>query len=348
VITTVAGNGASVFAGDGGPAALASLRNPQGVAVDTSGNLYIADTGNQRIRKVSSGAITTIAGAGTSGFRGDNGPATSAWLSSPGGVAVDGSLNVYIADSGNNRVRVLLPSGPAANPAITDVQNGASFALGTISPGSWVAIFGTNLAPVGDSRTWNPATEIINGKFPVSLDGTSVTVNAKPAAVEFIQPSQVNIQAPDDTAVGPVQVVATTATGVSNSFTANYATFAPGLFTATVPYIVAQHADNSYVTTTAPAKPGEVIILWGTGFGPANPAVPAGQVLSGANPLANVVTVTMAGQTAAVEFAGIIAAGLVQINVQVPLSIGNGDAGVVAAVAGVSTQTTANMIPIHN
>jgi len=57
-----------------------------------------------------------------------------------------------------------------------------------------------------------------------------------------------------------------------------YATFAPGLFPAAAPYIVAQHADNSYVTGAAPAKPGEVIILWGTGFGPANPAVPAGQV----------------------------------------------------------------------
>jgi uncharacterized protein (TIGR03437 family) len=179
------------------------------------------------------------------------------------------------------------------------------------------------------------------------LDDTSVTVNGKPAAVEFIQPSQVNIQAPDDFALGPVQIVVTTAAGVSNSFTVNYATFAPGLFTATAPYIVAQHADNSYVTTTTPAKPGEVIILWGTGFGPANPAVPAGQIFSGANPLANAVTATIGGQPAAVDFAGIIAAGLVQINVHVPSSIASGDAGAVATVGGVSTQTTANMIPIN-
>jgi uncharacterized protein (TIGR03437 family) len=211
-----------------------------------------------------------------------------------------------------------------------------------------VAIFGTNLAPVGDSRTWNTSTEIVNGKLPISLDGTSVTVNGKPAAVEFIQPSQVNIQPPDDTAVGPVQVVVTTAAGVSNSFTANYAQFAPGLFPATSPYIVAQHGDNSYVTPASPAKPGEVIVLWGTGFGPANPPVPAGQVFSSASPLANTTTVTIGGQPATVDFAGVVGAGLVQINVHVPLSIGNGDTAVVATVGGASTQTTANMISVQN
>src|SRR5208283_1253969 len=99
-------------------------------------------------------------------------------------------------------------------------------------------------------------------------------------------------------------------------------------------------------TTTAPVTPGEVIILWGTGFGPANPAVPARQVFSGASPLANAVTVTIGGQPAAVDFAGVIAAGLVQINVHVPSSINNGDAGVVATVGGVATQATGNMISI--
>jgi uncharacterized protein (TIGR03437 family) len=192
------------------------------------------------------------------------------------------------------------------------------------------------------------ATEIVNGKLPVSLDGTSVMVNGKPATVEFIQPTQVNIQTPDDTAVGPVQVVVNTASGVTNSFTVNYASVAPGLFPATAPYIVAQHADNSYVTTVTPAKPGEVVILWGTGFGPANPALPSGQVSSGANPLANTVTVTIGGQTAAVDFAGVVGAGLVQINVHVPSSINNGDAAVVATVGGASTQTAANMLSIHN
>jgi uncharacterized protein (TIGR03437 family) len=239
--------------------------------------------------------------------------------------------------------------GSASPSTISSVVNGASFTAGAaISPGSWVAIFGSGLAPAGDSRKWNEATEIVNGVLPVSLDGTSVTVNGKSAAVEFIQPSQVNIQAPDDTAAGPVQVVVTTTAGVSNSVTVNYQTFAPGLFPATAPYLAAQHADNSYVTTGSPAKPGEEIILWGTGFGPANPAVTTGHVFSGANPLANPVTITIGGQPATVDFAGVVGAGLVQINVHVPASISNGDAAVVAMTGGVSSQTSGNLISIHN
>src|SRR5205823_4467137 len=102
----------------------------------------------------------------------------------------------------------------------------------------------------------NESTEIVAGKLPASLDGTSVTVNGKPAVVEFIQPTQVNIQPPDDTATGPVPVVVTTPGGASTAFTVNLAQFAPGLFPATAPFVVAQHADNSYVTTASPAKAG--------------------------------------------------------------------------------------------
>ncbi|HTB12228.1 MAG TPA: hypothetical protein VK752_11680 [Bryobacteraceae bacterium] len=105
VLTLAVGNGTAGFSGDSGPAASAQVSDPQGVAVDSSGNLYIADATNHRIRKVSSGTITTIAGNGTAGFTGDNGPATSAELNGPIGIAVDSSGNLYIADSGNNRVR---------------------------------------------------------------------------------------------------------------------------------------------------------------------------------------------------------------------------------------------------
>ncbi len=105
IITTIAGNGACSDSGDGGSALSAGLSNPRGIAVDSSGILYIADSGNQRVRKVSSGIITTIAGTGTSGFSGDGGSASSAQLYYPGGVAVDSAGNLYIADSSNYRVR---------------------------------------------------------------------------------------------------------------------------------------------------------------------------------------------------------------------------------------------------
>ena len=122
IIATVAGNGNFKFSGDGGPATSAALNLPSSVAVDSLGNLYIADTASHRVRKVSpSGTITTVAGNGTAGFGGDGGPATAASLSTPYGVAVDGNGNIYIADSDNSRVRKVNPAG-----IITTIAGGGS------------------------------------------------------------------------------------------------------------------------------------------------------------------------------------------------------------------------------
>ncbi|MCY4588591.1 MAG: SBBP repeat-containing protein, partial [Bryobacterales bacterium] len=98
--------------GDGGPATAAGLTYPGGVAADGLGNIYIAGSSNNRIRRVDpSGTITTIAGTGERGFGGDGGPATQAQLASPGGVAVDGLGNVYISDMNNHRIRRVDSSG---------------------------------------------------------------------------------------------------------------------------------------------------------------------------------------------------------------------------------------------
>jgi sugar lactone lactonase YvrE len=111
IISTVAGNGSAGFSGDGGPATAAQLGYPSGVAVDTAGDLFIADNGNQRIRKVTpAGIISTVAGNGIYGFSGDGGPATAAQLNLPSGVAVDTAGNIFIAD-GNNRIRKVTPAG---------------------------------------------------------------------------------------------------------------------------------------------------------------------------------------------------------------------------------------------
>jgi trimeric autotransporter adhesin len=112
VISTVAGNGTRGFSGDGGPATAARLAGPTGVAFDAAGNLYIADTANQRIRKITSdGVISTVAGNGIQGFGGDGGPAATAELNVPFGVAVDSIGNLYIADSYNSRIRRVTATG---------------------------------------------------------------------------------------------------------------------------------------------------------------------------------------------------------------------------------------------
>src|SRR5271156_6961349 len=110
-ISTIAGNGTTGFAGDGGPASSSQLSFPGGIAIDSSGNIYIADSGNNRIRKISNGTITTVAGNGTAGYTGDKAAATAAELSNPTGVAVDSAGNLYIADSVNSVIRQVSPGG---------------------------------------------------------------------------------------------------------------------------------------------------------------------------------------------------------------------------------------------
>ena len=112
IITTVAGNGATGSDGDGGPAVKATLNAPVGLAFDSAGNLYIGDSGANVVRKVSPGGIiSTFAGSGQAGFSGDGGPASAALLQGPSGVAMDAAGNVYIADSGNNRIRQVTADG---------------------------------------------------------------------------------------------------------------------------------------------------------------------------------------------------------------------------------------------
>ena len=112
IIRTVAGNGRFGFFGDGGSATNASLFGPEGVAVDNSGNLFVADTGNARIRQVGAdGLIQTVAGNGEFGYSGDGGAAINASLQLPDGVAVDAAGNLFIADTENFRIRQVSPDG---------------------------------------------------------------------------------------------------------------------------------------------------------------------------------------------------------------------------------------------
>ena len=134
-ITAVAGNGGVGFSGDGGPATSAQLNYPSGVAVDASGTLFVADTGNSRIRRVTpQGTITTIAGNGGMGFSGDGGPATSAQLNGPTGIAVDLSGDLFIADAGNSRIREVTPQGTITTIAGNGTYGGLTLSSGDGGP----------------------------------------------------------------------------------------------------------------------------------------------------------------------------------------------------------------------
>jgi len=124
MISLVAGNGNAGYSGDGTAATNASLYYPAGVAVDSAGTLYIADSANNRVRKVdASGTIATVAGNGSPGYSGDGGPATEAMLMHPAGVAVDAAGNLYIADSSNDRVRRVAASGTISTAAGDGARN---------------------------------------------------------------------------------------------------------------------------------------------------------------------------------------------------------------------------------
>jgi sugar lactone lactonase YvrE len=138
IITTVAGKGIPGYCGDNGPATNACISVPSGVAVDTMGNLFIADTGNSRIRKVdTAGIITTVAGNGTVGFCGDNGPATAACIDRPNGIAWDASGELFIADTANSRIRKVDGSG-----VITTVAgNGTDSYCGDSGPATSACLY---------------------------------------------------------------------------------------------------------------------------------------------------------------------------------------------------------------
>jgi sugar lactone lactonase YvrE len=158
VISTVAGNGTGGYSGDGGPATSAQLYNPWGVAVDTAGNLFIGDNYNHRIRKVTpSGVISTVAGNGLSGFSGDSGPATTAELNGPIGVAVDAAGNLLIADTDNNRIRKVTPDGVISTVAGTGTK-GYSGDGGAATSAQLYSPYGVALDAAGNlfiADTWN-------------------------------------------------------------------------------------------------------------------------------------------------------------------------------------------------
>jgi uncharacterized protein (TIGR03437 family) len=170
-------------------------------------------------------------------------------------------------------------------------------------------------------------------------------IDGRPAAMSYVSPTRIVAQVPDDATEGPVQVRVTTAAGTATG-AGQMQHFAPGLFTLDGKYATALHSDYGLVgranllagVATTPAGPGETVDLFGTGFGDTAPAIPAGEVVLQPAPAANRVSVSIGGVEAQVQWAGLSAAGVWQIKVTIPGNLPDGDAQVVATVAGVSTQ----------
>lgn len=340
VITTVAGNGTPGFSGDAGPATKAQLNSPRGVAVDAAGNLFIADYLNNRIREVVNGTITTIAGTGRFGNGGDGGLARNAVLSFPSAVLVDSSGKVYVADTQNNSIRLLtpIPSPPIISPGgVISAGNFGGFPAA--APGSWIEIYGSSLA--ADARSWT-AADFTGVYAPYQLDNTTVTIGGQYCFIAYISGGQVNVQVPSTVGTGPQTLYLSTSAGTSAPYSIDVNAVQPGLYAPSAfsvggkQYVAALFPDNvTYVAppgavagvTSRQAKPGETIILYGVGFGPLVPPLPAGQIATAASPLATTPQILFGQTPAVVSYAGLTpgTVGLYQFNVVVP-NVANSDA----------------------
>lgn len=302
-----------------------------GFGLDSAGNLYIADKSGDCVQELETdGIVSTVAGGGVT--KGDGGPATSAELISPAAVALDTAGNLYIATSGAIRKVTASATQPSQKPIISTnsgVVNGGSFTPG-IAPNTFITIYGTNLSATSNSWT------VTDGILPTSVDGVSVSIGGLPAYVNYVSPTQINVLTPANLTDQFPVVTVTNSVGTSVGATVLSSEYMPAFFIWPENQVVATHADFTFAAkngtfsglTTVPAKPGETIILYGTGFGPTSPATPLGTVVpsdkiyytvAAATVEVNLVSATVYATALAPGFAG-----LYQLAFQVPPSLPDG------------------------
>jgi uncharacterized protein (TIGR03437 family) len=354
IISIFAGNGDLSNDGDGGLAINAGVFSTTGVDVDARGDVVFASDGGCVIRSVTpDGIIHTIAGNGKCGYSGDGGPATSAELNAPWGLAASGT-QIYVADRGNHVVRLLTTGAVIGGPPT--VPSGGVVTLNStanaIQPGAWFSIYGTNLISGSVPQVWS-------GNYPTTLGDTSVTVDNKPAYLWYAGPTQLNVQAPDDSTRGTVNVTVKTPNGTAAS-TVTLADQSPawnllgdGKHVAGIilrpdgsgaygsgsgSYDIIGPTGTSLGYKTVAAKAGDTIVLFGNGFGPTSPPIPAGQAYSGpAATAVDNIAVTINSHPVSSSFTGVAMPGLFQFNVTLPSGLGTGDQPLSAMVNGVLT-----------
>jgi uncharacterized protein (TIGR03437 family) len=343
------------------PSTFASQNYASGIALDPSGNIVVVG-GTRSADFPTANAAQSANAGGADAFVSVISPDGQLQYSSYlGGSKNDGAAAVAVDSQGNVTVvgetsspdflGATVPQGQyatgfvvkavAGRPSITAVLSAASFQPG-IEAGSWVMIQGANLA--GTTRTWN-ASDFVGNNLPLSLDGVRITIDGKPAFVEYISPTQINVQAPTDSATGTVYVVVTYNGAASAPATAQLQAVAPAFFMAPgTNYALASRLPDWALVgnpSSPPAKPGDMLVLWGTGFGATNPAAPAGTVVSGAPVTVITPTVTVGGVSVPVVSSVLTTgpAGLYQVTIQLPANVPTGTVAVQASVGGVPTQT---------
>jgi len=237
------------------------------------------------------------------------------------------------------------PPPPGDAPSIASIANAAG-GQGGIAPQTFISIYGQNFAPPGSNPgffdTWSQS--VIGGKLPTMLDGVTVTIGGQAAYVEAVTPNQINVLTPS-LPTGSAPVILTTSAGTTTFYT-DVDPVEPALFTCPNNQAVATHLDFSpaakngtFSAATIAAKPGETIILWGTGLGVTTPSAPDGLVTPQGTYTVSAVTATVGGQPVSVLSAALSpgSAGLYQIAIQLPPGLGNGDYEVIVAVNSVQS-----------
>ncbi len=218
------------------------------------------------------------------------------------------------------------------------VSAGAFGGFSAATEGSWIEIYGTNLGP-STAYTW-AGSDFNGNNAPTKLQGVSLTVNGVNAFIDYVSATQVNAQVPAGVGTGPATVILTNSNVASAPYTLTLNTLEPGLLTTSSfliggkQYVVAQHADNTYVVPTTasalgtPAKPGETILIYGVGFGSVTPTINPGVIATTANTVSNPMQMFFGGTSATLAYDGLAPnfVGLYQFNVVVPTSLSNSDA----------------------
>ena len=320
-VTTVAGNTQKGFAGDGGPADQAKLDTPMDVKADKLGNLYIADTGNNRIRRVDTkGIITTVAGTGVPERGRDLTDATQSAFNQPLALAIDKNNDVYVVDWQNYLIRQITFDGkPVLTPG--GVVSAASFTE-PVAPGSIVALFGVNLGGTLVVSSDSP--------WPTKLADVAVEINGNPIPLYVVSPGQLAGQLPYGLLPGKVDAVAKVGGVASNTVSVDIAAQTPGIFGLPGGRAAAQNQDYSLNSAANPEARGNAVVLYLTGLGEVSPGVAAGQVSS----LDQVAvppgpfTATIGGVPADILYLGLTPGtiGLAQANLRLPANAPTGAA----------------------